>query len=282
MKKYIVLALTVLMVLGLMGGMVVATRDAPNWDISGTWYVDYAGGEGNRIFVDLVQDADGEVFGEFQVTGSASPAGSLTGYVSGNDVYLLYEHYVNNYEGPFEGTITKNGMSGTAEFTRPDGSTFGPVAWSTEGSPQLLYEARFTGGGQIRAESGELHRNGRDINYRVSFGLGQYIVNGQQWFDGMEVTFHNVSNEDVKGGKFVASSGTMQFINGVGRILAHGTFDDEPGYSIIFRATDDDAVRIILRYDGENIYNTYGSGDFADFGVKCPMFGGNMNVEDLR
>jgi hypothetical protein len=215
-KRLITLTLVMVFLLGFMGGMAGANPPPPNWDISGSWLLDFDGGTANREFVDLVQDGDGNVTGEFWWINNDDNweyGGTLSGYVSGNDLYLDYDRDPIPYTGVFEATINKYGMIGT--FVASSGFS---CDWSTAGSPQLLYQARVTGGGQILAESGVLHKNGRDINYKISFGGGSYIVNGEYWFDGLEVTFHNVSAPKIKGGKFVGESLTVMNFFGDGTV----------------------------------------------------------------
>ena len=159
-----------------------------------------------------------------------------------------------------------------------------------------VYEARVAGGGQILADSGILHRNGRDINWRISFGLGAYIVNDQYWLDGCEVTFHHVSNADVVKGKFVATSLTEMNFFGDGTVANFtvlGDFNDTSGYRMIIRLQDSgepgwqDNVRFELWEGGTRVYDSYLSGDFpgqsSDFGTARNLLDrGNLQVEDLR
>lgn len=116
----------------------VVSAAAPNWDISGDWMIDFAGGTQNREFVDLTQDADGNVSGAFLwLNGSTwELGGTLNGSVSGDDLILNYDRHPILYTGVFEGTINTTGMSGT--FEASSGFT---GDWSTTGSPVFLRRA---------------------------------------------------------------------------------------------------------------------------------------------
>ena len=270
---------------------VVLASSPPNWDVSGSWLLDFAGGTENREFVDLVQDSDGNVSGEFYwlTNGNWEYGGTLLGHVSGNDLYLFYDRDPIDYTGEFNGTITKYGMSGT--FEASSGFT---CNWSTVGSPTLLWEARIAGGGQILAESGVLHRSGRDINWRISFGLGAYIVNGEYWLDGCEVTFHHVSVDEVIKSKFVAADITDMNFFGDGTVANFevlGDFNDTPGYRMIIRLQDSgepgcqDNVRFELYDGGGKVYDSLWDfpGESSDFGLNRHFLDhGNLQVEDLR
>ena len=296
MKKLLTVTLIMVFVLGLMGGVAVANGNPPNWDISGNWMLDFANDTENREFVDLEQDDDGSVSGYFWWINNDDEweyGGTLEGNVSGNDLFLDYERDTG-YAGEFDGTIDKYGMSGTFYSS----TTNYEADWSTEGSPQLLYEARITGGGQILAESGEEHPgSGKDINYRISFGGGSYIVNDDYWFDGLEVTFHNVSNEAVKGGKFVGTLiNDMNFnfaTDGVANYQIAGEFNGEAGYWMMIRVQDsgepgfEDNLRFELHEGNNKVYDSYASDDFpgqsSDHGeARNYLDRGNIQVEDLR
>lgn len=262
-------------------------REAPNWDISGDWLLDLGAETENRKFHNLVQDAEGNVDGEFwwKPNDDFIYGGVLKGYVSENDVYLFYDRDPINYTGEFVGTITENGMTGT--FQGLEGTSY-RADWSTNGKPKLLYEARFTGGGQIVYPSEEINpKNRKTIDYKISFGMGIYIVNGATWFDGMEITFHNVSNPDVTGGKFVAERGGLSFPanpGNIGRFNAWGTFNGKPGYYVIVRSTFDESLRIMLYkwFPGQPLKQIYTSTkDFGD-STKFPLTKGNLKIEDLR
>ncbi len=311
MKKVLTILLTLALVMGLTIGSAGAVTPAPNWDISGTWVLDFAGGTANREFRDVVQDEFGNVTGEFWwfTSGAWEYGGTLVGTVSGNDLYLYYDRapaYV--YEAEFVGTISKEGIQGT--FQGLVGTSF-YCDWSASGTLRLLYEARIAGGGQILAESmSELDKKGNPQEYKISFGMGVFIVNGAYWLDGLDVTFHNVSNNDVDKGKFVADEITniLYFSEGtVTRFYVNGTFNDEPGYNMIIRAEDAgepgspvdtgepgfyaDNIRFELFNGSTPVYDsdglTIGNQDFTrdsnNTGTHRTFLDkGNLQIEDLR
>ncbi len=286
----ILLALALVLTLGLTPAVAMASNP-PNWDVSGCWLLDFAGGTENREFADLVQDSDGNVSGHFYWhTGEDwEYGGTLDGHVSGDDLYLYYDRDPIDYTGWFDGTITKYGMSGTFEA-----STGFECTWSTVGSPRLLWEARIAGGGQILAESDEWHRNGRNINWQISFGLGAYIVNGEYWLDDCEVTFHHVSDPDIVKGKFVATALTEMNFFGDGSVANFrvvGEFNETSGYSMIIRLQDagepgcQDNVRFELYHEGTKVYDSLSDfpGESSDFGSNRNLLDrGNLQVEDSR
>lgn len=295
--KNIAIVLAILVSFGLINHRSEAVNPDPNWDISGDWVINFAGGTENREFRGLVQDEYGNVTGTFwwdDDLDTSTPmvyGGTLVGYVSGNDLYFDYDRDPINYTGYFIGTIDKYGMSGTF-----DASSGFHCEWSVEGSPELLYEARITGGGQIVQDTGETSKNGKAINYKISFGGGSYIVNGDYWLDGLEVTFHNVSDEEIIGGKFYATSLTnmnFNFSEGVANYTLLGTFNEESGYKMIVRVQDsgepggEDNIRFELYEGASKIYDSYGSGDFTgessiDGTARTYLDKGNIQVEDLR
>lgn len=297
MRKVISILLALMLVMGVTIGTVGAVAPAPNWDISGTWTLDFAGGTANREFVDLVQDEYGNVEGMFWWLngGIWEIGGYLEGYVSGNDLYLKYdrkEYYSVPYIAEFVGTISKTGMEGT--FQGLEGTSYYNT-WTATGNPTLLYEARISGGGQLRNESGVFDNKDRDINYKISFGLGIFIVNGQHWLDGATVTFHNVSVEEAIGGKFEAQSilsTDFNFPEGIANCRVSGTFNDEPGYSMWIRVQDGgepayDNVRFELWKGSACIYDTHFSDDFPGESstsgtARHYIDKGNLQVEDLR
>ena len=292
--KWLLFIVTVSLVFGLMPGIAGAVTPPPNWDISGDWMLDFAGGNDNREFRDIVQDVDGNVSGQFWWLNGAvwEYGGTLDGYVSGNDLYLFYERPAPLvYTGEFNGTITKDGISGT--FGASSGFT---GTWSTTGNSRLLWEARVTGGGQILADSSMTDKKGNYINFKISFGGGAYIVNGEYWLDGLEVTFHNVSVEDIVKGKFVATSLTEMNFYEDGTIANYtvlGTFNDESGYKMIVRLQDsgepgfEDNIRFELWEGSSKVYDSRLSGDFpgdssATGTNRTSLDRGNIQVEDLR
>lgn len=296
MKKVFSVLLALALVMGLTIGTVGAVTPAPNWDISGTWSVAFTGNSTYREFVDLVQDEFGHVTGEYWwMNGTIwEYGGTLVGDVSGNDLYLYYTRDLNPtpYEGEWVGTITKTGMSGY--FQGLVGTTYYNT-WTTIGNPTLLYEARITGGGQLRNESSVFDKKGRDINYKISFGLGLFIVNGEYWLDGADVTFHNVSVPGVVGGKFVGERITaMNFYEdgSIANCYMFGAFNGVSGYQLIVRAQDggepgtDDNLRFELKLGGVKVYDTYPSdfpGESSDTGTARHFLEkGNIQVEDLR
>lgn len=254
------------MVLGLMGGMAVATDLPPNWDITGTWEGwSYLEAYEFDLMVDS-QDDDGNFTGTMEYPGLGISA-TISGSVSGNNVTFTREDEGSTYWATLSGTITSTSMSGTfIDINNVTGD------WEAFGSATLIYEARVTGGGQILAESGIEDRHGRDINYRISFGGGAYIVNGELWIEGLEVTFHHVSVDEVVKGKFVAESLTeVNFFGDVtlANYTVLGTFNGDPGYKMVVRAQDsgepggEDNIRFELWDNGSLVYDSFLSGDFC-------------------
>lgn len=158
-----------------------------------------------------------------------------------------------------------------------------------------VYEARVAGGGQILAESGIVHKNGGDINWQISFGVGAYIVGGQYLLDSCEITFHHVSVSEVVKGKFVGTTITTMAFFGDGSVANFrvlGEFDAEGGYHMWVRLQDSgepgwqDNVRFELWKGGTLVYDSYVSGDFpgesSDYGsARNSLDRGNLKVEHL-
>ncbi|WP_422485420.1 hypothetical protein [Gudongella sp. DL1XJH-153] len=299
MKKTLSLFMVVLMILST--SIVFAEPAPPNWDISGTWSL-ILNNTYEREFRNLIQDEEGKVTGEFfYLTDDGwEEGGTLEGYVSGDKVYLYYERPAQyNYSGDFTGEIDWSGMSG--EFKDSSGTEYSWV--TTYGEPELLWDARVSGGGQMMADSGEESaKNGKPIFYKISFGGGSYVSNRDLYFDGLEVTFHNVSDPEVKGGKFVGDELVemdFRFNEGVAKYTVNGTFNGDPGYSMIVRVEDfgepsfgfedteeqefyADNLRFVLK--GEISYDS--SNDFpgeSDNDGKARNFldRGNIQVDDL-
>lgn len=146
-----------------------------------------------------------------------------------------------------------------------DGTTVSTAHKSIDGNDATS----INGGGHIR-----------DGDFDVSFA-GKVEDLGGGTFDGdWVVQFHSVSNPDVSGGTFEATSvEKMNFIDGddpscdaAMNMTLQGTFNGESGWSIIFRAGDaghttsndlDDTARVELSHSGSKVYDT-SAGDFAD------------------
>ena len=188
MKKLLVTMLVMVMVLGLMGGVVMAS--SPHWDITGDWDVDFDGGTANRQFLNLIQDEYGNVEGEFwwiNNSGDWEYGGTLDGYVSGHSLYLDYDRYPIEYKGVIEGTINQYGMSGTFQATL--GSSFS-TTWSTAGEPIDLRK-------DAPAIANELLRDA-DISNRYGQGRdgGNFIADVAHEMDD-DGSFMGVSKFDV-------------------------------------------------------------------------------------
>lgn len=74
-----------------------ASASGPNWDVSGTWNGN-SGLTGNMVyhFVMNLSQASGDVTGTIYYT-NASPVGTITGYVNGNDFYFTRNDTNQNY-----------------------------------------------------------------------------------------------------------------------------------------------------------------------------------------
>lgn len=292
MKKVFTLFLIFIFIFSMGSSFSISAE--PNWDVSGTWMLDFNTGTDNREFRNLTQDEEGNVEGEFWYKSSEVwlLGGTLNGNVSGDTLNLHYERPTSfNYTGNFTGTITKSGMSGT--FTDSHGGTYN---WSTEGSPNLLWDARISGGGQIISDSGEDNAKGKDIYYKISFGGGSYIVNGSYYFDGLEVTFHNVSNNELDGSKFIGDkilAMNFNFPDGIANYEVSGSLDNVPGYKMIIRVQDsdepgfEDNLRFELYMGSSKVYDSYNSNDFPGNSstsgtARTYLDRGNIQVEDLR
>lgn len=217
------------------------------------------------------------------------PAGSYVGLYFGNQGGAV----PFDIEGPF----LINNLEASVLFTN-QGAESTNFLYSSERTYSVQaawkWEARVTDGGQILAESEKLHRNERNIDYRISFGGGAYIVNGEYWLDGLEVTFHHVSEKLVVKGKFIAESLTEMNFFGDGTVANYtvlGKFNDVPGYEMIVRAQDsgepgcEDNIRFELWENSTPIYDSYDDfpGESSYFGsARNYLDRGNIQIEDLR
>jgi hypothetical protein len=119
----------------------------------------------------------------------------------------------------------------------------------------------------------------RDGDFDVSFA-GEVEDLGSSFDGDWVIQFHSVSNADVSGGTFEATSvEAMNFFDGddescdaAMNMTLQGTFNGESGWSVIFRAGDaghttdhdlDDTARVELSHSGSKVYDTHG-GDFTD------------------
>lgn len=146
-----------------------------------------------------------------------------------------------------------------------------------------------TGGGQIRAESGVEKENGKDCNYKISLGLDVYIADGILNLRDTTVIFHNVSSDNVKGGKFKGETLLyMDFFNPNSTVFqVEGRFNGEPEYKLLIVAVDSgepglyDNIRIRMYHDSALIYDS--SNDFPhDVRRKCYLDIGNLQIEGIE
>lgn len=104
-----------------------------NWDVSGDWLLDFDGGDDNRQFVNLVQDEEGNVEGEFWYLSGSDwlLGGTLEGEVTGDELYLYYERPAPlTYTGTFYGTIGENVIT-DGTFTDSSGNN---LTWTAVGN----------------------------------------------------------------------------------------------------------------------------------------------------
>jgi hypothetical protein len=108
------------------------------WDVSGDWILDFAGQTDNRKFVNLVQDQEGNVTGQFEYLsgGSWLDGGELVGNIVDDQLYLHYERPLQyNYNGDFYGTVSELGIiDGT--FTDSHNNT---LLWTADGNDAAIY-----------------------------------------------------------------------------------------------------------------------------------------------
>lgn len=150
---------------------------------------------------------------------------------------------------------------------------------------------RVTGGGQIRTESGVPHRNGRDINYKISFGIGAFCEDGVLSLHGTTVVFHNVSDGNIKGGKFMGEELTeMNFFadGSVANYTVLGRFNNVQGYKMIIRVEDagepgrEDSIRFELYQGSTLLYDSLSDfvGESENTGTARHLLDkGNLQVE---
>ncbi|MFC1793456.1 hypothetical protein ACFL3Q_07705 [Planctomycetota bacterium] len=212
--------------------------------------------------------------------------------------------------GSYEATTDENGVaqycfegcypSGQYEIdaTDPWGVTMGATT-------VYVYEARIAGGGQILAAPLGMDNPKKKDLYKISYGMGLYIVGGENMFDSCEVTFHNVTDSyGIDKWKFVGEtltainyyddntvanftvSGHLENKNGEnqGAASVHIPLEDygEPGHSQF--ETYYDNIRIKL--SGVKTYDSTGSGDFPKesdhVGTSRTLITtGNLQVEKL-
>ncbi|MHB1107448.1 MAG: hypothetical protein ACYCZ2_13915 [Lutibacter sp.] len=108
-----------------------------NWDVSGNWLLDFAGGTDNREFVNLVQDAEGNVIGEFwYYDGTWIYGGTLVGIVTGDNLHLDYDRNPIDYTGVFDGIIGENEIT-AGTFSDSHGNN---LTWTATGTSEKIYE----------------------------------------------------------------------------------------------------------------------------------------------
>lgn len=92
------------------------------WNVGKTWHLDFAGGTHNREFRNLVQDAAGNVTGEFWwlTGGNWEYGGTLVGAVTDNLLYLYYDRAPIVYTGVITGVIGANEIT-DGTFTASSG-----------------------------------------------------------------------------------------------------------------------------------------------------------------
>lgn len=103
-----------------------------HWIVNGDWVLDFAGGTDNREFRNLVQDAEGNVTGEFWYLGQYG--GTLVGTVNGDELYLYYERPAPlTYTGEFYGVIGENVIT-DGTFTDSNGND---LTWTATGTSTI-------------------------------------------------------------------------------------------------------------------------------------------------
>lgn len=109
-----------------------------NWNVSGNWLLDFAGGTDNREFINLVQDAAGNVTGEFWwlTGGNFAYGGALVGTVSGDTLHLDYDRAPILYTGVFDGTIGANVIT-AGTFSDSNGNQ---LTWTATGTSVKVYD----------------------------------------------------------------------------------------------------------------------------------------------
>lgn len=143
-----------------------------------------------------------------------------------------------------------------------------------------IAEGGVNGGGQIIQEMRDKPKD----DYKISFGGQIWDLGDYGYIGDWEVNFHNVGKDDYDNSKFHGSEITqMTFYDGDSgtcndamNMTILGSFNNEPGYKIIFRAGDlgphsagteeqtADTVRIELYKDGVLKYDTHWPGEFAN------------------
>jgi len=132
-NKYIVLALTLLMILGLMGGVAVAEdSELPNWNIEGEWLITttFNSTTTERTLIVEEQDSNGNFTGTLGPVGG-EPTGVVNGWVRGDDVYIEYTRpSISDYESYRVGVIASDGKSMAGEFSDTSSNE---GTWEAEG-----------------------------------------------------------------------------------------------------------------------------------------------------
>ena len=98
---------------------------APGWHVGETWVLNFNGVPNSREFRNLVQDAEGNVSGEYWwLTGGIFEyGGTLIGTVIGNSLQLNYDRAPIPYKGVFDGVIGENVIT-DGTYTHSDGRIF--------------------------------------------------------------------------------------------------------------------------------------------------------------
>jgi hypothetical protein len=155
------------------------------------------------------------------------------------------------------------------------------------------YSARIAGGGQIQVEQGAKKKD----MYKIAFGMGAYIVDGEYVLDSCEVTFHNVSNDAIDKYKFVGETILEMNFYGDGSVAncrVSGDLENNDGYVVDdscymwIRVQDSgepawwDNIRLQLLDAGDYNYDSLNDfpGESTDYGTARHITAtGNLQVE---
>ncbi|MFH0942865.1 MAG: hypothetical protein V1810_01685, partial [Candidatus Beckwithbacteria bacterium] len=109
-----------------------------HWDVTGNWLLDFAGGTDNREFRNLVQDAAGNVTGEFWWLNGINweYGGTLVGTVSGDTLQLHYDRAPILYTGDFVGAVGNDVITG-GTFSDSHGNN---LLWTATGTSTQVYD----------------------------------------------------------------------------------------------------------------------------------------------
>jgi len=284
------------------GDQITFTRD----DIGKTYTAELVGNIDATSMIGTFEDSNG-------TTGAWEAYGTAIGPV---EIEVTGQHFHPTNEVVLEATVAGSTVEGLNVDFYLDGSLLGIASTNSDGVATLsvpsisagtygvmaklndcvfatadvsVFDVRLSGGGQI------LHRpEGSNEQYKISFGGAAYRLGPNGLEGDWTVQFHNVGLEAVDKGRFHAYSVLAMdpnFLPGIANFELMGTFNGEPGYTLMVRFEDagepgsQDTVRFELSRGSVRVYDSLDDfpGNSSRNGTaRTYLDRGNLQKVDLR